>query len=127
MSEKKRIVFSLTVIFCAVAVIAVFVKNRDNIRLEITAVINAKDNYECEVDIGDDDIVKFVKKYSLNEKEHFDDGKSHINFVFEGLKQGRTTVTIKCTDTLNKDVLSEDTYKISVNKKLDTSICFLEK
>ncbi|MDE6252533.1 MAG: hypothetical protein K2M78_07825 [Lachnospiraceae bacterium] len=127
MKKKSLVIAFLLIILLSIIFVVVFIRNKENKRLEITTIINTRDNYKCQVSIEDEDIVKYVKNYSLNDKENLDDDKEHINFVFEGLNEGRTTVTIKCISTIDDSVLNEETYKVMVNKKLDTSIYVLEK
>ena len=124
--KKKILVIAFLLIILSI-IFVVFIRNKENKRLEITTIINTRDNYKCQVSIEDEDIVKYVKNYSLNDKENLDDDKEHINFVFEGLNEGRTIITIKCISTIDDSVLNEETYKVMVNKKLDTSIYVLEK
>ncbi len=128
MKKKIIIIISFLFIIALIVVSTIFIiSNKEGKRLEITTIIDKKDNYTCEINIKDEKIVKYVDKYSLNEKENFDDGKSHINFIFKGIKPGRTTVTIKCIDTKNNEVLNNETHKVMVNKKLETSIYLFEK
>ncbi|MBD5135480.1 MAG: hypothetical protein HDT39_05880 [Lachnospiraceae bacterium] len=124
--KKKILVIAFLLIILSI-IFVVFIRNKENKRLEITTIINTRDNYKCQVSIEDENIVKYVKNYSLNDKENLDDDKEHINFVFEGLNEGRTIITIKCISTIDDSVLNEETYKVMVNKKLDTSIYVLEK
>lgn len=124
--KKKRLWIAVLVVILAGAILAaVLIRNRESRRLEITMILE-KGN-RCEVTVGDEDVVRYVECYSLNEKEDFDDGKEHINFVFEGLNEGRTTVSIKCIDSTEDKVLTEEIFKVKVTKTLDTSIYILEK
>lgn len=127
MKKKTLVLVPVILIIFGVILVVSFAENKESRKLEVTTIINAKENYRCEVFIEDESIVKYIGNYSLNEKEHFDDGKSHINFVFEGLKVGKTTICIKCINTEDDTILNEDTFNVMVNRKLETSIYIFEK
>lgn len=127
MKKKILALTSVILIILVVILVILFAVNKESRELEVTTIINAKENYRCEVFIEDESIVKYIGNYSLNEKEHFNDGKSHVNFVFKGLKVGKTTICIKCINTVDDTILNEDTFNVMVNRRLETSIYVLEK
>ncbi len=65
--------------------------------LELTYEINAGIPFKWEYEIEDESIVKFVKSYVLkDENTGAKAGASvYTNYVFEGLKEGTTTITFK--------------------------------
>ena len=125
--KKHFFAIAFLIFVLGVILFILLMGNKEERSLEITTIIDTIDNYKCDVNIKDENIVKYVKNYSLNDKENLNDEKSHINFVFEGLNPGKTVITIKCLDTKSNQVLKEEIHKVMVNKKLETSIYILEK
>ena len=93
-------------------------------KLELTYEINAGVPYKWEYEIEDPTIVKFYKKYELeNEnKNGLVGGKISTNYVFKGLRRGKTTITFKYIDIRTKKVEKEEKLNIRVDKFRNISL-----
>lgn len=94
--------------------------DEDSKQLELTYKTNGGVPFEWKYEIKDKDIVKFVKKYEVsNEKEIVDGGEVDINYVFKGLKKGKTTITFKYV-SIEGEVVKEEknTVKVDENKNI---------
>lgn len=87
-------------------------------QIELTQKTNAGVPYEWEYEIEDENIVKFVKKYTVeaNKNETLSGGAISINYVFKGNKKGVTTVTFKYRNVTTDKVEKEAVYKLKVDK-----------
>ena len=93
-------------------------------KLELTYNTNAGVPYKWEYEIKDPTIVKFYKKYEIeNEnKNGLVGGKISTNYVFKGLKRGKTTITFKYIDIRTKEVEKEETINVRVDKFRNISL-----
>ena len=78
--------------------------------LELTYHTNSGVPYEWRYEIEDKSIAKFVKKYTLSEEKNVDGGKIDINYVFKGLKKGKTNITFKYVNVDNHKNISLIVY-----------------
>jgi len=96
--------------------------------LELTYHTNSGVPYEWRYEIEDKSIAKFVKKYTLNEEKNVDSGKIDINYVFKGLKKGKTNITFKYVNVINGEVKKEEKITVKVdNHKNISLIVYLNK
>ena len=93
--------------------------------LELTYEINAGIPFKWEYEIEDESIVKFVKSYVLkDENTGAKTGASvYTNYVFEGLKEGTTTITFK-TVSITGEYPDSNIEKnvVTVDKDLNISL-----
>ena len=116
------IVIVLTTI---ITILALVISNINSSKqLELTYKINAGIPYRWEYKIEDENIVKFVKSYTV--KDENKGGKVgapvYTKYIFKGLKEGKTTVTFKLVNFTDGTVESEDKYKVKVDKNNNISI-----
>ena len=75
--------------------------------------------WEWQYEIEDESIVKFVKSYVIEDKNK--DGlvgaPIYTNYVFEGLKDGVTTVTFKYVSLVDGSVVKKEKIKLKVKGK----------
>ena len=87
-------------------------------QIEITYIVNAEIPFRWEPKVKDESIIKCVEKYiEKDENINTTTGKPvHINYVFEGLKRGKTTITFQYYNYIDE----EEIYNIEVdsNKKI---------
>ena len=124
---KKKIIvilsFILLVIFTITTILISKTFNTSK-KLELTYNTNAGVPYKWEYEIEDPTIVKFYKKYEIeNEnKNGLVGGKISTNYVFKGLKRGKTTITFKYIDIRTKEVEKEETINVRVDKFRNISL-----
>ncbi len=116
-----KLIIIIAVIICLLLIIPIFnpIKKPDN-QLELTYKISAGIPFRWEYEIEDETIVKFVKSYV--KKDYNTGGKTgapiYRNYVFEGLKEGTTTITFKLVHITDEEpkVASTEVHKIKVGK-----------
>lgn len=128
MNSKIMIGIVVVIIISIVVLYLVFFKNNKIInnpkQLELTYEINAGIPFRWEVEVDDESIVKFVRKYVVR-----DDNKGGIvgasiytNYVFEAVGEGETIIRFKCVNFADNYVSSEKEHKVKVDKGLRISL-----
>lgn len=86
--------------------------------LELTYSINAGIPFKWEVEVEDKSIVKYVKNYVVKDenKGALVGAKVYKNYVFEGLKEGTTTIKFKYINFTDNIVSEEITHKVKVDE-----------
>ncbi len=124
--NKKVIVILSIILLVVLSILIVVIHKTFNTskKLELTYEINAGVPYKWEYEIEDPTIVKFYKKYELeNEnKNGLVGGKISTNYVFKGLRRGKTTITFKYIDIRTKKVEKEEKLNIRVDKFRNISL-----
>lgn len=124
--NKKVIVILSIILLVVLSILIVVIHKTSNTskKLELTYEINAGVPYKWEYEIEDPTIVKFYKKYELeNEnKNGLVGGKISTNYVFKGLRRGKTTITFKYIDIRTKKVEKEEKLNIRVDKFRNISL-----
>lgn len=89
--------------------------------LELTYEINAGIPFRWEVEVDDENIVKYVRNYVVR-----DDNKGGIvgasvytNYVFEGISEGETIIRFKYVNFADNYVSSEEEHKVKVDNDLN--------
>ena len=128
----KKIVLIVVAVLVVLCVIFFIVKKivgetpKENPKqLELTYEMNAGIPFKWEYEIEDETVVKFVKSYVAK-----DDNKNGVvgasvytNYVFEGLKEGTTTITFK-TVSITGEYPDSNIEKnvVKVDKDLNISL-----
>ena len=124
--NKKNIVILSIVLLVVLSILIVVIQKTNNTskKLELTYEINAGVPYKWEYEIEDPTIVKFYKKYELeNEnKNGLVGGKISTNYVFKGLRRGKTTITFKYIDIRTNKIEKEEKLNIRVDKFRNISL-----
>ena len=124
--NKKVIVILSIILLVVLSILIVVIHKTFNTskKLELTYEITAGVPYKWEYEIEDPTIVKFYKKYELeNEnKNGLVGGKISTNYVFKGLRRGKTTITFKYIDIRTKKVEKEEKLNIRVDKFKNISL-----
>ena len=124
MKNKKLIILScLLVLGFGLGLTAYLLSSdEDSKLLELTYQTNGGVPFEWKYEIKDKDIVKFVKKYEISkEKEPVEGGEVDINYVFKGLKKGKTTITFKYV-SIEGEVVKEEKNIIKVDENKNISL-----
>lgn len=124
---KKKIILILSLILIIVltgTTILISKTFNTSKKLELTYNTNAGVPYKWEYEIEDPTIVKFYKKYEIeNEnKNGLVGGKISTNYVFKGLRRGKTTITFKYIDIRTNKVEKEEKLNIRVDKFRNISL-----
>ena len=125
--KKKVIIISLFVVGFALGFLAFYLSDGfgdDSSKiLELTVDTNGGVPYKWEYEIEDESVVKYVKNYEINkEEEPVDGGHIQINYVFKGLKEGKTKVILKYINIVDKTVEKELVNNVKVDKNKNISL-----
>ena len=124
--KKIIILVTLFLVGFAVGIGVHFISNSDESSktLELTYNTNGGVPYEWKYEIEDSSIVKFVKSYVVEDKNK--DGMVgapiSTNYVFKGLKKGKTTITFKYVSMTDGTVDKEEKVTIKVDKNKNISL-----
>ena len=133
---SKKIIIGITIVVAVVLLLILvligikYIAKEDTKKLEITKEINAGIPFKWEYTIEDSSIVKCSKVYVL--KDENTNGKVgapvYKNYVFKGLKEGKTTVIFKLVSITDEDYPSEEEkYNIRVDKDLNISLVAIDE
>lgn len=133
---SKKIIIGITIVVAVVLLLILvligikYIVKEDTKKLEITKEINAGIPFKWEYTIEDSSIVKCSKVYVL--KDENTNGKVgapvYKNYVFKGLKEGKTTVIFKLVSITDEDYPSEEEkYNIRVDKDLNISLVAIDE
>lgn len=122
-SMIKTIVIVVLAIVTSIAMILAN-QNKGNKEVEITMDINAGIPFKWEYKISDEKIVKFVKQYVKedNNKDGMVGAKVSTNYVFEGLKEGKTQVIFSFVDITDSTISKQEIYTLKVDKNKNIEI-----
>ena len=116
------VVLLVLVIALAVAYKLVILDEKSDV-LELSYQTNGGVPYKWEYEIEDESIVKFVKKYDVEESsEHLEGGVVTINYVFKGLKEGKTTITFKYVSIKDGTIIKQNVNTVRVDKNKNISL-----
>ena len=100
-----------------------YIGTKSSKKLELVYETNGGVPYEWKYEIEDENIIKFVKKYEVENKNNNMVGAPiKIKYIFKGLKEGTTKLIFKYINITDKAVAKEDTYKIRVDKNKNITI-----
>ena len=93
-------------------------------RIILTYKISGGIPFKWEFEIKDKDIVTFVKSHQIKKrfKKNLCGGPIYTNYVFEGLKEGKTTITFKYIDINDNKVVNKEITNVLVDNKNNISI-----
>lgn len=114
----------ITIILITVLII---INNKKPKNLELTYKINAGIPFKWEYSIEDETVVKLKKSYiTKNDNKGAKVGAPiYTKYIFEGLKEGKTTITFKYINITNELPPKEEKYFIKVDKNKNVEL--LEK
>ena len=92
--------------------------------LEIMKDISAGIPFKWEIVIEDESIVEYVRSYVVKDENTGGKvgAKVYTNYVFKGLKEGRTNVVFKFVNFTTNESYEEDKYPVHVDKDLNISL-----
>ena len=124
MNKKIVIGLILIIILVLVCVFCIIPKIMRSNTIELTYKTNGGVPYRWEYEIEDDSIVEFVETKNVTPKKYkeLDGGLVYINYVFRGLKEGKTTVTFKYVNIVDNSIDKEDKVTLKVDKNKNISL-----
>lgn len=118
--KKKIIIGAVILLILVVTVIVIIIVNKDDSskRLELTYKTNGGVPFKWEYEIEDRSIVKFVKSYQIynDNKGSKAGGPIYTNYVFKGLKEGKTKITFKYVSITDGRVAETEEHIAKVDK-----------
>lgn len=124
---NKKIIIGIGVILVAAIIIVACVLGKGTSgskKIEITRKTNGGVPYKWEYTIKDESIVKLEKTKDITSKEDKElaGGPVYINYIFKGLKKGKTTVTFKYVSIIDGSVEEEETFTLKVDSNKNISL-----
>ena len=124
---NKKVMIGIVIIFAAVLfiVLKIVIPNKTGSKeLELTYKTNGGVPYKWEYKIEDESIVEFVKTKDITSEEDkkLTGGPVYINYIFKGLKKGKTTITFKYVNITNGSIEKEDKIVVKVDKYKNISL-----
>lgn len=124
---KKKIMIGIGLVFAVVLFIIlriIFSNTSGYKELELTYKTNGGVPYKWEYQIEDESIVEFVRTKDItSEKDKkLDGGPVYINYIFKGLKQGKTTITFKYVNITDGSIEKEEKVTVKVDKYKNISL-----
>ena len=114
------------ILIATIIIIIVIPKKEDSKKeIELTYEINAGIPFRWEYEIGDTDIVEFVKSYVIQDDNTNGKvgAKVYTNYVFKGLKEGETTITFRMVSITNEyEPTNETIHHVKVDKDLNITV-----
>lgn len=124
---NKKVMIGIIIIFLAVLfiVLRIVIPNKSGSKeLELTYKTNGGVPYKWEYKIEDESIVEFVKTRDVtkDEDKKLNGGPVYINYVFKGLKEGKTTITFVYKNITDGSIEKEDKVTVKVDKYKNISL-----
>ncbi len=128
--NKKIIGFVIIFVAILFVILKIIIPNTTGTKeLELTYKTNGGVPYKWEYKIEDESIVEFVKTKNITSKKdkELTGGPVYINYVFKGLKEGKTTINFKYVNIIDKTIEKEDKVSVKVDKYKNISLIALSK
>ena len=124
---NKKVMLGIGIIFVAVLFVVIkeiIPSSAESKELELTYKTNGGVPYKWEYKIEDESIVQFVetKDITSEEDKKLDGGPVYINYIFKGLKEGKTIITFKYINITNGSIEKEDKVTVKVDKYKNISL-----
>lgn len=128
---NKKLLIGIGIIFVVVVlvVLKILVPNLSGSKeLELTYKTNSGVPYKWEYKIEDESIVEFVKTKDITsevtseEDKKLNGGPIYTNYIFKGLKQGKTTITFKYINITDGSIDKEETITVKVDENKNISL-----
>ena len=124
---NKKVMIGIGIIFVAVlfVILKIMIPSTTGSKeLELTYKTNGGVPYKWEYKIEDESIVEFVKTkdITVEEDKKIVGGPIYINYIFKGLKEGKTTITFKYINIIDGSIEKEDKVIVKVDKYKNISL-----
>lgn len=126
----KKELFIVIIVLVVIGMSLFFIfKNKSSKEIEITIESTAGIPYKWVYEIEDESIVKFDRKYVIKNENTGGKVGGHIytNYVFKGIKPGKTKVHFKYISLENENnIYKEETDILKVDNNLNISLVLME-
>lgn len=124
---NKKLVIGIGIIFLVVLFVIlkiVIPSEAGSKELELTYMTNGGVPYRWEYKIEDESIVEFVRNKDITSEEDkkLDGGPVYINYIFRGLKEGKTTITFKYVNIVDNSIERKEKVTVKVDKYKNISL-----
>ena len=124
---NKKVMLGIGIIFVAVLFVVIkeiIPSSAESKELELTYKTNGGVPYKWEYKIEDESIVEFVKTKDITSEEDkkLDGGPVYINYIFKGLKEGKTTIIFKYINITDNSIEKEEKVEVKVDKYKNISL-----
>ena len=126
--KKLVIILSIILVFIIVGIIILLNCGEKNKQLELTYTTNGGVPYKWEYEISDNSSIEFVKSYEIENqnKDGMVGAPISTNYVFKGLKKGKTTITFRYISIIDGSISKEEIVNVKVDKNKNISLLALK-
>ena len=123
MNKKILIGIGIIIVTCLIVTLKILFSSTAK-QLELTYKTNGGVPYKWEYKIEDESIVKFVgtKDITPDEYKNLSGGLVYTNYIFKGLKEGKTTITFKYVSIVDNTVDKEEKVTVKVDNHKNISL-----
>ena len=123
MKNNITLTLIISVIIVIGIILGISLKNKSK-QIEFIYKTNGGVPFEWQYEIEDTNIVKFTKTYEIeNQNKNGKVGAPiKTKYVFEGLKEGETTITFRYVSLTNETISKEEIHKIKVDKNKNITL-----
>ena len=120
---NKKVLLGIGIIFVMILFIIIKIVTKSK-ELELTYKTNGGVPYEWKYEIEDESIVQFVRTKDITSKgdKKLVGGPVYINYVFKGIKEGKTTITFKYVSVVDGTIEKEDKVTVKVDSHKNISL-----
>lgn len=124
---NKKVIIGIGIIFFTVlfVVLKIVIPSMTGSKeLELTYKTNGGVPYKWEYKIEDESIVEFVKTKDVTSEsdKELTGGPVYINYIFKGLKEGKTTIIFKYINIIDNSIEKEEKVEVKVDKYKNISL-----
>ena len=124
---NKKVMIGIGIIFFSALFIVlkiVIPSTTGSKELELTYKTNGGVPYKWEYKIEDESIVEFVKTKDITSEsdKELTGGPVYINYIFKGLKEGKTTIIFKYINITDNSIEKEEKVEVKVDKYKNISL-----
>ena len=124
---NKKVMIGIGIIFFSALFIVlkiVIPSTTGSKELELTYKTNGGVPYKWEYKIEDESIVEFVKTKDITSEsdKELTGGPVYINYIFKGLKEGKTTIIFKYINITDNSIEKEEKLEVKVDKYKNISL-----
>lgn len=124
---NKKVIIGIGIIFFSAlfVVLKIVIPSMTGSKeLELTYKTNGGVPYKWEYKIEDESIVEFVKTKDVTSEsdKELTGGPVYINYIFKGLKEGKTTIIFKYINIIDNSIEKEEKVEVKVDKYKNISL-----
>ena len=124
---NKKVMIGIGIVFLAALFVVlkiVIPSTTGSKELELTYKTNGGVPYKWEYEIEDASIVEFVKTKDVTSEsdKELTGGPVYINYIFKGLKEGKTTIIFKYINITDNSIEKEEKVEVKVDKYKNISL-----